>query len=62
MQVALPGIVILVIFMLGAPVRTGRPDTGGQRQTRTLLFELYFRLPFFTQLTVVANVCSLPVR
>jgi hypothetical protein len=31
MQVALPGIVILVIFMLGAPVWTGRSDTGGQR-------------------------------
>lgn len=59
MSVALVGIVILVLSAAGAIlwIRRGAPDQ--QRQTKVLLFALYFWVLAFIQLIVAAIGYSL---
>jgi hypothetical protein len=54
MMVAITGVVILVIAVTGGLLLAGRNAAEGQRQTKILLFVLYFWLLAFAQLIAVA--------
>ncbi len=54
MTVAMIGIVILVISTAGAILWVKRSGSDRQRQTRILLFALYFWILAFFQLVLVA--------
>jgi hypothetical protein len=62
MTAALIGIAILVISTVGATLWVNRPDSGRQRQTKLLLFALYFWILTFIQLTLVSIVYSVLTR
>jgi hypothetical protein len=55
MSTAIIGIAILVISITGALLLAARQDSGQQRQTKILLFLLYFWLLAFVQL-IIASV------
>jgi hypothetical protein len=54
MIIAITGIAILVISVAGGLLLVGRDAPGRQRQTKILLFALYFWMLSFIQLIVVA--------
>ena len=54
MTVTIIGISILIISIVGAIHQVKRPDSDKQRQTKILLFALYFWLFVFAQLILVA--------
>jgi len=54
MTVAMTGIFILLISTAGAILWVKRSGSDGQRQTRILLFALYFWILAFIQLVLVA--------
>ncbi|MEN8206038.1 MAG: hypothetical protein ABFS24_08495 [Pseudomonadota bacterium] len=54
MIVAIIGITILVISIIGGILLANRHASEGQRQTKILLFVLYFWVLTFIQLIVVA--------
>jgi hypothetical protein len=54
MIIAIVGIGILVISIIGGMLLAGRNATGSQRQTKILRFALYFWVFAFVQLIVVA--------
>lgn len=54
MNVAVIGIVILVISIIGALLWVKRSESGMQRQTKILLFALYFWVLVFVQLILVS--------
>ena len=56
---AIIGIGILVISIIGGMLLAGRNASDRQRQTKILLFSLYFRVLAFMQLIVVAIGYSL---
>ena len=59
MIVAIIGIGILVISIIGGMLLAGRNASDRQRQTKILLFSLYFWVLAFMQLIVVAIGYSL---
>ena len=59
MIVAIIGIGILVTSIIGGMLLAGRNASDRQRQTKILLFSLYFRVLAFMQLIVVAIGYSL---
>ena len=54
MTVAIIGIAILLISTVGAMFWVNRPESDNQRQTKILLFALYFWILAFVQLILVA--------
>ena len=62
MTVAMFGIAILVISTVGAILWVKRPDSDKQKQTKILLFALYFWLLAFIQLILVAVGYSVLTR
>lgn len=59
MQVAIVGIVILVLSIIGAVLWVRHGDPERARQTNVLLFGLYFWILAFIQLIVVALAYAL---
>ena len=62
MTVTTIGIAILIISIAGALILVKRPDSGKQRQTKILLFGLYFWVIAFVQLILVSLVYSVLSR
>jgi hypothetical protein len=62
MTAAMIGIAILVISTAGATLWVNRPDSDRPRQTKLLLFGLYFWILAFFQLILVAIGYSLLTR
>jgi hypothetical protein len=62
MTAAMIGIAILVISTVGATLWVNRPDSARPRQTKLLLFGLYFWILAFIQLIVVAIGYSVLTR
>jgi hypothetical protein len=62
MIIAITGIGILVISLIGGILLAARNATGRQRQTKILLFALYFWVFAFIQLIVVAIGYALLTR
>ena len=62
MTAAMIGIAILVISTVGAALWVNRPDPARPRQTKVLLFALYFWILAFIQLIVVAIGYSVLTR
>ncbi len=58
MTVAIIGIAIFIISTAGAIFQVNRGDADRQRQTKILLFGLYFWIFTFVQLILVAIVYS----
>ena len=54
MTIAMIGIAILVISTVGAIFWVKRSESGKQRQTKILLFALYFWVLVFVQLILVS--------
>ena len=54
MTVVIIGIAILVISTVGAMLWVKRSESGMQRQTKILLFALYFWVLIFAQLIIVS--------
>ena len=62
MTVTIIGIVILIISIVGAVHLVNRPGSDRQRQTKILLFALYFWIFVFAQLILVAIGYSVLAR
>ena len=62
MIIAIVGIGILVISIIGGMLLASRGTTGRQRQTKILRFALYFWVFAFVQLIVVAIAYALLTR
>jgi hypothetical protein len=62
MNVAIIGVTILMISLVGGLLLAGRNATDQQRQTKVLLFVLFFWVLVFAQLLVVAIGYSLLTR
>ena len=62
MTVAILGIVILVISTVGAVLWVNRSESSMQRQTKILLFALYFWVLVFVQLILVSLSYSVLTR
>ena len=58
MAVTLAGIAILIISIVGAILLVKRSDSGAQRQTKILLFALYFWIIAFLQLIIASIIYS----
>ena len=54
MTFAIVGVIILVISIIGGLLLASRNASGQQRQTKILLFALYFWVLIFAQLIIVA--------
>jgi hypothetical protein len=54
MTVTIIGIAILITSIIGAVYLVKRPDSDKQRQTKILLFALYFWIFVFAQLILVS--------
>ncbi len=62
MIVAIIGVTILMISVVGGMLLASRNTSDQQRQTKILLFALYFWLLAFVQLIVAAIVYSVMTR
>jgi len=62
MNVAIIGVTILMISLVGGLLLAGRNATDQQRQTKVLLFVLFFWVLVFAQLLVVAIGYSVLTR
>ena len=62
MTVTITGIAILIISIVGAVHLVKRPGSDRQRQTKILLFALYFWIFVFAQLILVAIGYSVLTR